>query len=110
MTPRVRDLPDEVRDLFFAGHPDCPRCGRPNKHAESLPQPFPQATCSRCWNEMGTEDRFAWCLTLMTCWMHDYRRRPIEYEPPHFQARYREFPVLLEQWRAALFEPAEVPA
>src|SRR3972149_11459973 len=60
--------------------------------------------CERCWEELPAEGRLQWVLMLMACWAGEYRTAPISYDPPHFQARYRDWPLLLEKVRRALFE------
>jgi len=96
---------------LFARNPSTPsdvciRCGaiRGNmKYNRKIGLPHP--ICQVCYDELTTEGRFQWMLMLMADWVRQYRDRPIDYLPPHSQARYRDLAIMLEQWRRILFEP-----
>lgn len=116
---------ESIRRLFYRGlWPRCPRCGRAEReafprYADSLrwgPRRVGHTgldgigvtpVCQSCWDELPSEGRLQWVLMLMACWAEEYRDLPIDYDPPHFQARYRDWPLTLERVRRALFEPPE---
>lgn len=111
--PKISSL-DDFRDVFWKRHPNCARCGRGNYHEgieytelSALNGAWINASpvCQRCWDELTPEGRFQWLLLIMAAWAAEYRVKPIDTEPPCFQARYRDFPLMLEEWRRALFEP-----
>lgn len=115
---------ESIRQLFYRGSSRCPRCGRAEREAfpryADSPRWGPRRVghtgldgldvtpiCPACWDELPLEGRLQWVLMLMACWAEEYRDQPINYDPPHFQARYRDWPLTLERVRRALFEPLD---
>ncbi len=106
--PRISPL-DDFRELFWGRHPNCSRCGRSDYHdgiryteLTGLNAPWINATpiCQPCWDDLAPEGRFQWLLLIMAAWAAESRDNTLDY------GRHRDFPLTLENWRRAIFEPS----
>lgn len=92
------------RKPAFPRYADGPRWGPRRVGHTGLDGVDVTPVCQACWDELPPEGRLQWVLMLMACWAEECRDQPIDYDPPHSQARYRDWPVTLERVRRVLFE------